>query len=574
MADAVEWRNRIVDEGDEPPDQLLASPWNWRTHGAAQRDAMRGALSQIGWIQRVVVNRTTGHVVDGHLRVEEAISHGDATIPVLYVELSEDEERLALATLDPIGAMAGADAARLDELLRDLNTGDEGLRVLLDDLARQNDIDLTSRPATDRPSLADRFLVPPFSVLDTRQGYWRARRAQWLALGIQSELGRGDDIQGSGANSAYNGSSAWADDRGPRRRAVGYRAHGVAATADPQSQQGLTDKALEGRDDLYGQAARRLGRASPSGSLKPAASGRDADGHLLGGDGRGRPIRGLARAFGQDLMRGEHIVGARPSARATVSQNPDGTLHYEPSNNGEGVNGTSIFDPVLCELVYRWFMPAGGSVLDPFAGGSVRGIVATVLGHAYTGVDLSAAQVAANEPQAARLGLSPQWVVGDSRDLPTLLPQAECDLVFTCPPYYNLEVYSDDPADLSNAADYAAFLADYRVILVHSWERLREDRYMVLVVSEVRERSHYVSLVADTVNVVRDMGGRLYNEAVLINSAGSLPIRVGRQFGVTRTLGRMHQNVLVFAKGDGQRAGRALGPVEVAEGPDEWATTI
>jgi hypothetical protein len=85
----------------------------------------------VGWVQQVMVNRTTGHVVDGHARVEEAISRGEPSVPVLYVELSEEEEGLVLATLDPIGAMAERDTARLDALLAEVSVDDAGLRRLL-----------------------------------------------------------------------------------------------------------------------------------------------------------------------------------------------------------------------------------------------------------------------------------------------------------------------------------------------------------------------------------------------------------------------------------------------------------
>jgi DNA modification methylase len=131
---SVPWRNRIVGQGEEAPDQILANPANWRTHPGAQRDALRGSLSEIGWVQQVIVNRTTGHLVDGHARVEEAISAGAPTVPVLYVELTPEEEKLVLASLDPIGAMAQADATKLDELLADLNATNPGLQALLDSL--------------------------------------------------------------------------------------------------------------------------------------------------------------------------------------------------------------------------------------------------------------------------------------------------------------------------------------------------------------------------------------------------------------------------------------------------------
>lgn len=111
------WRSRIIGEGDEAPDQLLANPLNFRVHPQEQGNALGGALDVLGWVQRVVVNRSTGNVIDGHLRVSLALQRGEPTIPVSYVELTEAEEALALATLDPIAAMAGTDAALLREVL-------------------------------------------------------------------------------------------------------------------------------------------------------------------------------------------------------------------------------------------------------------------------------------------------------------------------------------------------------------------------------------------------------------------------------------------------------------------------
>lgn len=53
---AEAWRNRIIGEGEESPDQLLANPWQWKVHPKAQQDAIAGVLSEVGWIQRVIVN--------------------------------------------------------------------------------------------------------------------------------------------------------------------------------------------------------------------------------------------------------------------------------------------------------------------------------------------------------------------------------------------------------------------------------------------------------------------------------------------------------------------------------------
>ena len=131
-------RSRIVGEGVEAPDQLLANPLNWRTHPKEQVDALEGLLREVGWVQRVIVNRTTGHIVDGHARVELALRRSESAVPVLYVELTEAEERLVLAALDPIGGLAGKDAAVLDELLQGVHTEDPALQELLDSLAGES----------------------------------------------------------------------------------------------------------------------------------------------------------------------------------------------------------------------------------------------------------------------------------------------------------------------------------------------------------------------------------------------------------------------------------------------------
>lgn len=224
-------------------------------------------------------------------------------------------------------------------------------------------------------------------------------------------------------------------------------------------------------------------------------------------------------------------------------------------------SGTSIFDPVLCELVYRWFCPPGGFVLDPFAGGSVRGIVAAKCGLQYLGVDLSERQVAANEEQAEVIlgdGPRPTWVVGDSRNI-AALAAGEYDLVFSCPPYADLEVYSEDPADLSTLA-YPEFREAYRRIIRDSVALLKPDRFAVFVVGEVRGKDGcYYGFVPDTIRAFEDAGARYYNEGVLVTAVGSLPVRVPRQFAAGRKLGKTHQNVLGFVKGDPKKAAEACG---------------
>jgi len=721
-------------------------PRNARRHPERNLTAVEASLRELGAGRSIVVDRE-GVVIGGNAVYEQALKLG---IPVREVETSGDElvvvRRVDLATDDPRRkALALAD--------NQIATLAEWNEVVLSELlAEVEEIDfetmgfepLASEHTSDVPesvSLAERFGIPPFSVLNAREGWWQARKKSWLALGLQSERGRGNEGDGT--------------------------------------KRGLTF----------------------SSSAQPISVYKAKNRH-------------------------EAEIGRKVSWEEFYAANPDAAAQ----------SGTSIFDPVLCELAYRWFCPPGGTVLDPFAGGSVRGIVAAKLGRKYTGVDLSDEQIRANEEQAARIcranvqsasssrdtsdpdaltpveerggllvkrddlfsvygvrggkaraalhlcrgasggvvtagaqdspqvnivahiaaGLGipcrchvpaakelspeialakatgaelvehkpgyntvivarskadaealgwtlipfgmecsegvdqtrkqaqnlpwgtferivivagsgmnlagvlwgmkdvgqnvpvvavrvgadptkrldkyapvdwrqtvdvvlpdekytetadmgwegmtldphyeakavrflqpgdlfwvvgcrasvggeirptaqvPRWIVGDSLQVKALAP-GEYDFLFTCPPYADLEVYSDDPRDISTM-EYPDFLAAYRQIISESISMLKDDRFACVVVGEVRDKQgHYYDFVGDTVQAFRDAGLAYYNEAILVTQLGSLPIRVGHPFEASRKLGKTHQNVLVFIKGDAKRATKAIGPVEVGD---------
>lgn len=217
-------------------------------------------------------------------------------------------------------------------------------------------------------------------------------------------------------------------------------------------------------------------------------------------------------------------------------------------------SGTSIFDPVLCECIYRWFSPVGGQVVDPFAGGSVRGIVAGMLGRRYWGCDLRQEQIDANEQQAADINppVLPKWVCGDSME--TLPTAPEADFVFSCPPYGDMEKYSDDPRDLSKM-DWHAFVAAYKRIILRAVGKMKPDTFACFVVGDFRDsRGFYRNFVSETIDGFEQAGARLYNEAILATPVGSAAMRVTKQFESGRKLAKTHQNVLVFCKGDWKKA--------------------
>ena len=292
--------------------------------------------------------------------------------------------------------------------------------------------------------VAERFTIPPFTILDAKQGDWQERQRAWLSIGLRGEVGRSDEANGASRQ----------------------------------------------KSSLY---------------LVKNSSG--------------------DYSTGGDLIEG-----------------------------GEVGNSASVFSPVVCELAYRWFSADGSQVVDPFAGGSVRGIVAGSLGRKYWGCDLRQGQIDANNAQADEIETThrPQWVCGDSMEM---LPEApEADLIFSCPPYGDLEVYSDNPNDLSNM-EWHTFVAAYKRIILKSVQRLKPDSFACFVVGDFRDKKgFYRNFVSTTIEAFEECGARLYNEAILATSVGSAAMRVTKQFESGRKMAKTHQNVLVFCKGDWKKA--------------------
>jgi DNA modification methylase len=216
-------------------------------------------------------------------------------------------------------------------------------------------------------------------------------------------------------------------------------------------------------------------------------------------------------------------------------------------------NTVSIFDATLCEKMYEWFCPKEGRVLDPFAGGSVRGIVATEMGYIYNGIDLSDEQIDANKKQSSK----PVWTQGDSEWVIDTIQDKSQDFVFTCPPYYDLEKYTDDPADLSNM-DEDSFDKKYFSIVKKATTKLKDNRFFAIVVSEVREQSttgnykigKYKGLVWKTIRACEEAGLHFYNDMILFNSQHQASRVVDTYFERNRKVASVHQNILVFVKGN------------------------
>lgn len=291
------------------------------------------------------------------------------------------------------------------------------------------EVDLFGNEIVKDELLRDKFIEPPFSVLDTKSGNWQKRKRAWKNLGIESE--------------------------------------------------------------------------------------------------KGRDAKCMPGAFGGEIdENGLDKYGRKPMSE------------------------TSIFDPALCELIYRWYCPENGMILDPFAGGSVRGIVANYLGFNYTGIDIRQEQVDSNREQALKIlpvNKQPQYYVGDSNVVLTeLIPMY--DLVFSCPPYADLEVYSEMKEDLSTM-EYNEFIKVYADIIKKAVSKLKSGGYACFVVGDIRDKKgFYRDFISHTKQAFINAGAGLYNEAILLQPLGTAMLRAGKIFEAGKKLTKVHENVLIFKK--------------------------
>jgi len=448
---------------------------NSRIHNDAQVAQIAASIREFGFTNPVLIDEANG-IIAGHGRVLAARKLKLTEVPCIrLVHLTDAQKRAYVIADNKLALNAGWDEDLLALEIKDLQGMDFDLDLLgfdtgeLDELLF-GDEQLTEGQANGSGKLSDKFLIAPFSVLNAREGWWQERKRAWIAMGIESEKGRGDNL-------------------------------------------------LQFSETAKLQSVRQRRRSAQIGGMN-------------------KKNAKIGKTFGAE-------------------------------GNASDQTGTSIFDPVLCELSYRWFSPAGGVILDPFAGGSVRGIVAAKLGRQYIGGELRREQVDANREQADSIIKDsepiPVWHCGDSRNIDKVCKDVQADFVYSCPPYADLEVYSDDPADLSSLP-YEEFRAAYFEIIKKTCGLLKNDRFACFVVGEVRDKKgNYYDFVGDTVQAFRDAGLAYYNEAILVTAVGSLPIRAGKQFSASRKLGKTHQNVLIFVKGDGKKAAQACGEVEISD---------
>lgn len=210
---------------------------------------------------------------------------------------------------------------------------------------------------------------------------------------------------------------------------------------------------------------------------------------------------------------------------------------------------TSTFDPVLAELMYKWFTRNPVKILDPFGGEQTKGIVAGALGYEYWGMELRQEQVDINVKRAENYP-SVHYVCGDSNYIDTKIQERGFNFCFTSPPYYDLEVYSDNSSDISTKQSYKDFMRDLASIFIGCYSMLDENTFTVVKLGEVRDNNGaYYGFVPEFVSLMQCIGWKLYNEIILLNRVGSAAVRSAGNMK-SRKVVKLHQNVLVFYKGD------------------------
>lgn len=225
---------------------------------------------------------------------------------------------------------------------------------------------------------------------------------------------------------------------------------------------------------------------------------------------------------------------------------------YDPKLKGSfakkmmEIGTTSHFDPVLSEIIYRWFNVPSGKILDPFGGEQTKGLVAGVLKYPYTAIEFRAEQVAVNNKACEKYPTS-WYFIGDSQFISEIISERDFDLCFTSPPYYDLEVYSK--SDASALGSYEEFLIFYKKVFSQVYLMLKENRFLVLKVGEIRDKKtgEYRNFISDNIKIMKEVGFKYYNEIIYLQQLGSAPLRVKFE---SRKITKVHQNILVFYKGD------------------------
>ena len=321
-------------------------------------------------------------------------------------------------------------------------------------------------------SLFDRFVVPPFSILDTRKGYWQDRKKKWY-----EQMG----------------------DLGESRK-------DTLVTSLEIKYKDLYQRTREHRKELGITFKEYIEKYVPQEELEKEQA-------------------------------------------KIVAQ------------------GVSIFDPVISEIMCKWFTPhKGAKIFDCFAGDTAKGLVFAECGFSFTGIELREEQVEINNNVIADRQSDIRYICDDGRNVAKHIEPESQDMLFSCPPYFDLEVYSDLPNDASNQGSYDDFIQILKTAFTNALGCLKNNRFVVIVVGDVRDRKtgFYYDFCGDIKRIFRETGVLLYNEIILVEQTASTALRDAR-YMETRKVAKTHQHILVFFKGNPKNIKEEFEKIEYSE---------
>lgn len=256
------------------------------------------------------------------------------------------------------------------------------------------------------------------------------------------------------------------------------------------------------------------------------------------------------QGYWQDRLRAWHKI----YGDAKAGESREETLFKSGNIIGDSINTVSIFDMTLAEVLFSWFIPNDGEphrVFDPFMGDTVKAFVADYLGNYFTGTELRKEQVEVNKKKIAEKKMTrAKCIEDDGQNIAKHLQPASQDLMFSYPPYYDLEHYSDDPLDASNQESYEEFRKILDNAFTAGAKLLKDNRFAVVVMSNVRGKDGaYYDICGDITKIMERNGLKLYNEIILVNVIGTASMRAGN-YMKNRKVARVHQEVMVYYKGE------------------------
>lgn len=390
------------------------------------------------------------------------------TAPVLKASELSDEEQREFIIKDNVGyGEWDMDALANEWDAEDLNGW--GLDLWEDKTGDGSGSEASHQNSAPESSLFDRFVVPPFSILDTRKGYWQDRKKKWY------------DIIGD----------------------MGESRNDTLVTSLEIKYKDLYQRTREHRKECGLSFKEYIGKYVSQ----------------------------------EDLEKEQAKIVAQ---------------------------GVSILDPVMAEIVCRWFGQENGTAFDCFAGDSVFGFVAAHLGNDFTGIELRDKQAALNNERVE--GMKARYICDDGQNVAQHIEPESQDLLFSCPPYFDLEKYSDLPNDASNQGSYEDFIKILENAFTGAVSCLKQNRFAAICVGDVREKNtgFYYDFCGDIKRIFKQNGMRLYNEIILVEQTASTALRASRYMD-SRKVAKTHQHLLVFFKGDPKKIKKEFPKIEYTE---------